>query len=80
MWRECLKPAKKKVDLQDKNRAETKYFLLTYSIAKCSVSPYNEPKLLKPMNERFGSSWLLFVVDFTFGLNKGDFHYGKLEA
>ena len=27
MWRECLKPAKKKVDLQDKNRAETKYFL-----------------------------------------------------
>lgn len=32
------------------------------------------------MNERFGSSWLLFVVDFMYGLNKGDFHYGKLEA
>ena len=32
------------------------------------------------MNERFGSSWLLFVVAFTYGLNKGDFHYGKLEA
>ena len=31
------------------------------------------------MNERFGSSWLLFVVDFTYGLNKAEFTYRKLE-